>query len=59
MDECKCGCGGPGVWRITGKAYLGYWYSDELACDAFARYCRESAAELGLPFELVAEENNS
>ncbi len=53
---CKCGCETEGVWLITGKAYAGYWYTQEAACDAFAKYCLEASAELELPFELVPVE---
>lgn len=57
--ECKCGCGGEARWLMTGVDYDGSRFVDEPGCESVARYCAEAAAELRLPFELTALEQES
>ncbi len=48
--KCRCGCGGIGIFLITGVDYGGHAFIDEPACLTAAIYCEESACELGLSF---------
>lgn len=50
--KCKCGCGSPAKWLISGYSPEGP-YKNEPACDAAARYVGECAAEFNCAFSKV------
>jgi hypothetical protein len=47
--KCRCGCGRPAKWFITGDSPEGA-YADEPACNSSARYVEECAAEFNCAF---------
>lgn len=56
--KCKCGCGKDGKWLMSGQDYDGRIFTAEPACESAARYCEESASELGLPFGMTKLEDD-
>jgi hypothetical protein len=49
QELCRCGCGRPAKWLITGYSPEGP-YRDEPACDSAAQYVGECAAEFNCAF---------
>lgn len=46
---CRCGCGKPAEWLISGFSPEGT-YEDEPACNSAAQYVEECAAEFNCEF---------